>query len=145
MLQGTHEGASWPQDSAPVQPEQPAACEYPQRHLASQEQHPAQQSEGAVQGDTTSLARPTVPNTAECVPSGHHVRPASQAAASMEACQGLSTPVMLHTPGTPTAVGLQGMPYCKMPINIVPRGPKRNLKYWKTVPNGLPEGSQDTV
>lgn len=122
---------------AAVQSAQPAEGEQAQMCRASVEQHLAQQSEGAVQGGPAFPARPSLSDTAGCVPDQQTVGAASQAVGLVEGCQALSAAPTLHTQGTPIIVRL---PQCKIPLNIVPRGPKRNLKHWKTVPNGLPEG-----
>ena len=69
------------------------------------------------------------------VSDGQQTRLAGQTAGSKEACHGLDAPLNLYKGKAPIRLP-------PLPLKITPRGPKQNLKYWKTVPHGLPEATE---
>ena len=137
MLQGTHRASGCIPDATAVQSMQPTSSELAQTCLASWQQHCTQQSKGLAQGYTASLDKPSVSTATGCVPDGQHTRLAGQPVGPVEARQALGASRMMHTKGTPP-VRLHALPPCNIPMNIIPRGPKQNLRYWKTIPNGVP-------
>ena len=129
MLQATNRASDC---AAAVQPEQSATSQHAQTCQAPWEQLCVKQSGRPAQGYPASLGKPPVSNAAGHVPDGQHTRLAGQTAGSMEARHALDAPMNLYKGNAPIRLP-------PLPLKIIPRGPKQNLKYWKTVPHGLPE------
>ena len=138
MLQATHRASSCTALAAAVQPKQSARRQQAQTHQAPWEQLCVQQSGEPVQGYSAALNKPAMSDTADRVPDGQHIRLAGQTAGSMEAPHTLDTPMNLYKGKAPIMLP-------PLPLKIIPRGPKQNLKYWKTVPHGFPEATEERL
>lgn len=118
-----------------------AAVQYKQSLISEQasqtplEQVGAPQAGRLGQSYPACLDRTSGSGAAGLVPNGQHTSLARQGAGSTEAHCARDAPRNLYK-GTPPI----RLP--PLPLKIIPRGPKHNLKYWKTVPHGLPEATE---
>lgn len=135
LLQATYRSSGCISVAAAVQPKQSARPQQAQTCQAPWEQLCVQQSGRPAQDYSASFDKPPVSDEAGHVPVGQHPRLAGQTAGSMEALHALDAPMNLYKGKAPIRLP-------PLPLKIIPRGPKQNLKYWKTVPHGLPEATE---